>query len=210
MSRPATSAKRQTGEIRRQQIAEAALRIIAAHGLQRLTAAELGREVGIADATIFRHFRDKAEIVHLAVDYLCQRLEPLFPPAAAHAPLERLERFVQDRLRLAEEHGELFALALTSDRLREAAGDEGLAPLRALSQRSFSFVEECLRDAQAEGSVNSALPTGPGAIAVLGAIHTAAALQVMEPDSAQAAPRAVWQAMKTLLVSEPGSATRRS
>ena len=82
--------------------------------------------------------------------------------------------------------------------------------LRALSQRSFSFVEECLRDAQAEGSVNPALPTGPGAIAVLGAIHTAAALQVMQPDSAQAAPEAVWQAMKTLLVSEPGSATRRS
>ena len=117
----ASARKRLTGETRRQQIAEAALRIIAARGHGRLTAAELAREVGIADGTLFRHFKDMREIVALAVDTLRQLLLQDFPPPAGAPPLERLEQFVLSRVRLAQARPELYALAW-GGRLAEATG----------------------------------------------------------------------------------------
>lgn len=195
---PPRTRTRHSGEVRRQQIAEAALRIIARRGLNRLTAVELAREVGIADGTIFRHFRDKTEIVRWAVDALRQLLARDFPPPAHLAPLERLERFVQSRLQMAESDGNLCALAF-SDRLREAAGPEGLAPLEELTRSTFRFVETCLREAQAEGSIDPSLPLQPAAVLVMGALHSPAALRTLGCPDGVDSSLAVWATLRGLL-----------
>jgi AcrR family transcriptional regulator len=193
----ATARKRECGEVRRQQIAAAALRIISGRGLHKLTAAELAREVGIADGTIFRHFRDKAEIVAMAVGYLEQLLGHDFPPATL-SPLARLESFVLGRLRLIQAEPDLCALAF-SDRLLEAGSEHGLAPLGELMRRTRLFVEECLRTAQADGTIDPRLRARTLALMIIGAIQSAATVYTLEPGRQEDPPEAVWQTLKTLL-----------
>lgn len=200
---PANATKRQCGKVRRQQIAEAALRIISSRGLNRLTAAELAREVGIADGTIFRHFRDKQEIVLLAIGYLREILsQDLLPEHVP--PLDRLESFVQNRLRLAEAHADLYALAF-SDRLKEAAGERALALLTELAESTLTFVEDCLKAAQKEGTVDAQLPAHTLAIVLLGTIHASAALRTLRHWRTEDPPDAVWKTLK-LLLSRSGAA----
>lgn len=65
-----TGAKRspaQPADVRRYQIVGAVLGIIAEKGLDQLTTAEVARRLGIAEATIFKHFGSKGEMLREAV-----------------------------------------------------------------------------------------------------------------------------------------------
>lgn len=189
---------RRPSEERRQQIAEAALRIISGKGVHRLTAMELAREVGIADGTIFRHFHDKQEIVRAAVDHLERLLFKDFPPPQKE-PLERLGSFVVQRLRMVQKLPEVF-LAAFSDRLEEAAGDEGSGLVRALVQRSHQFVQQCLAEAQAKGQIDPKLPLEILVRVVTGTLQASAfSHRRARNKAALPSPEDVWKTLETLL-----------
>ncbi len=62
-------AKRKTrgklsGDVRREQIVQAALRIIARKGVSGLTTAGIAKEVGVSEANLYRHFKNKDEILY--------------------------------------------------------------------------------------------------------------------------------------------------
>lgn len=143
--------KRQPASARRRQIVEAALRILNEQGVHRLTSAEIAGRVGIADATIFRHFPNKEAIVSAAIDYVEALLFENFPPEHPD-PLERLRLFLRMRLAMIREHPAIMQLAY-SDRLAEAAGEEGAARMRLIVMRSFAFIRQCLVEAQETGQL---------------------------------------------------------
>ncbi|MFZ1613040.1 MAG: helix-turn-helix domain-containing protein, partial [Holophaga sp.] len=66
---------RKSTQERRREIADAAIKIIGERGLREFTAAQLAREVGIKDGTIFRHFKDMNEIKLTVLDRLQELLE---------------------------------------------------------------------------------------------------------------------------------------
>ena len=55
-------------EIRREQIAEAALGLVADQGLRRLSMAAVARRVGLVPSGIYRHFKSKDEILAAVLD----------------------------------------------------------------------------------------------------------------------------------------------
>lgn len=59
--------------IRKEQIVEAALGLIAAHGVRRLSMAALARRVGLVPSALYRHFGSKQEILEAAVQLIGQR-----------------------------------------------------------------------------------------------------------------------------------------
>ena len=61
-------------QTRREQIAEAALSLVADQGLRRLSVAAVARRVGLVPSGIYRHFKSKDEIVAAVLDRLEQRL----------------------------------------------------------------------------------------------------------------------------------------
>lgn len=148
---------------RRLQIAEAVLRIMSAPGGRPFTVAALAEEVGVAEGTLFRHFKTKAEIVDAAIDLLAAALETSFPPevpAGAEggpAPLERLGMFVVQRLTLVRQRPEFLRLAF-NDRLADAAGPEGAARIESIIGRSVHFIRDCMTEAQERGDVDADVP----------------------------------------------------
>ncbi|AUX27910.1 uncharacterized protein SOCEGT47_085100 [Sorangium cellulosum] len=202
MSRP-----RLPGADRRRQIAEAALRIIATAGVHRLTAAEIAREVGIADGSIFRHFEDKRAIVTAAVGAFEAMLFEGFPPEDPD-PLERLRSFLLRRLSLVRAHPEILRLAF-NDRLVEAAGEEGAARVQASVQRSVAFVRGCLAEAQAKGAITSAVPVDVMVWAVTGILRGAALGEMAGKGEGQSiAPEGLWPWIAALLRGAPSAPTQ--
>jgi AcrR family transcriptional regulator len=61
-------------EVRREQIAEAALGLVATQGLRRLSVAAVARRVGLVPSGIYRHFKNKDEILDAVLDRVEQRL----------------------------------------------------------------------------------------------------------------------------------------
>ncbi len=61
-------------QIRREQIAEAALQLVASQGLRRLSVAAVARRVGLVPSGIYRHFRSKDEILSAVLERIEQRL----------------------------------------------------------------------------------------------------------------------------------------
>ncbi len=194
------STPRRPTEERRAQIADAALRIISSRGVHRLTAMELAGEVGIADGTIFRHFKDKKEIVRAAIERLEALLFEGFPPKVDD-PIDRLQAFFVGRLRLVQRLPTVF-LAAFSDRLLEAAGDD--APLvHSIIDRSQRFVRDCLAEAQARRLVGAGLSVDVLTTVVMGTLQSSAFLQ-HRARRPKATPEQTWATLEALLRASAG------
>jgi len=94
------------GDIRRDQIVRASFKIIGEKGIGSLTTAAIAREVGISEANLYRHFKNKAEIYFAAVvhvrDMITLNLEKAFLGGAA--PLTVLKRFFVFQISLMEKN----------------------------------------------------------------------------------------------------------
>lgn len=149
-------AYRESTDLRRRQIADAALTVIAEEGLARFTSIAIAQRVGLTDGALFRHFASKDEIVLAAIE----RVEELMfgEPLPDHADaFERLGAFFERRLKLIRENPGIVRL-VNSGELAHAAPPEGVARVAALKRRSVGFVRSCLEEAAAAGALGGAEP----------------------------------------------------
>lgn len=206
-----SSRTRRSRRERRQQIAEAALHILASRGVRSLTSAALAEEVGISDGAIFRHFRDLNEVVVAAIDVFEAAFEETFPPSAADDgegarasdPLEQLGSFLQKRIALVRKQPDLLRLAF-NDRLAEAAGPLGAVRVKSMVDRSLTFIHRCLSDAQAAGSIDPGVPPALLVWMIVGVVQGAAtrrrAPRMRGATFASASTAVIWQALRRSLL----------
>jgi TetR/AcrR family transcriptional regulator, fatty acid metabolism regulator protein len=63
-----------SNEIRREQVTQAVFDIVAHHGARRLTTAAIACQAGLSEGNLYRHFKDKNEILASAVDMIGEGL----------------------------------------------------------------------------------------------------------------------------------------
>lgn len=150
--------------------------------------------LGISDAALFRHFRDKDAIVAAAI----QRFEELLEGDIVETggdPLTRLGAFFVRRVEKARANPEILGLAF-NDRLAEIAGPDGAARVHRMIGRSIGFVRVCLDEAQQGRLVAADVPLELLVWTVVGCLRGAATAQgkqlVMPPD-------ALWAELEKLL-----------
>ena len=66
--------KRKSTTIRKQQIIEAARKLIIKKGSEHLTVRSIAKEVNITEAAIYRHFRSKREILSFLMSYISEAM----------------------------------------------------------------------------------------------------------------------------------------
>ncbi|MFN3480068.1 MAG: TetR/AcrR family transcriptional regulator, partial [Thermodesulfovibrionales bacterium] len=86
------SGSRLSGDIRKEQIVEAALRIIAKRGVKSLTTASIAEDVGISEANIYRHFNSKDEILQGTVEKIRKGLMSNLDTVSKMTDIPALER----------------------------------------------------------------------------------------------------------------------
>lgn len=100
--------KKLSTEIRREQIMEAVFQLAAEKGVKGLTTAAIARKVGMSEANLYRHFRNKEDIIRAAVEKIGEglignrdRVLASRVPALA-LPREKLKRLFIMHLRFIE------------------------------------------------------------------------------------------------------------
>ncbi|MDY0148657.1 MAG: TetR/AcrR family transcriptional regulator [Kiritimatiellia bacterium] len=68
------AAPKQPTEVRQQEIAQAALKIIATRGMKGLRVSAVARQVGLVPSGIYRHYRSKETLIDAVLDFIRARL----------------------------------------------------------------------------------------------------------------------------------------
>jgi AcrR family transcriptional regulator len=175
---------------RKDEIAAAALAILAEEGPRQLTARNLGVRVGMDGSSLFRHFESKGHILHAALDLFEAALSDTFPDA--EPSWSSLRVFFTRRLSLVRERPEIIRLAFNQHLLVVAGESAHADRVRKMVDRSMAFIRACLEDAQAEGLIAADVPAAVQVWVVTGVLRGAALGAIESPPcSASAAEHAL-------------------
>jgi AcrR family transcriptional regulator len=99
--------RRQPPDVRRQQILDAAERVLVRRGLDDMTMADVAQEAGVAKGTVYLYFVSKAELLaELRTRYL-DRLIDAMDPGPAGSTAAQLDRFVDELFAFSAANREL-------------------------------------------------------------------------------------------------------
>jgi AcrR family transcriptional regulator len=162
--------------IRREQIAEAALGLVAAYGLKRLSMAAVARRVGLVPSGIYRHFKSKDEILAAVLDLLEQRLLANVRAACEDSPrpIERLRSVLTRHIRFIRE-GRAIPRIIFSDDVHGGNPERKQRILDILGAYRGQIVG-LIRDGQQEGVIRAELDPETVSLMLLGIIIPAGIL----------------------------------
>ncbi len=161
---------------RREQIAQAALQLMAVHGSKGLSMAALARRVGVVPSAIYRHFKNKDQILDAVLEALRSRLMGNVELVREQTgdPLDRLKRLMVLHLRLILEYQALPRMLFAEELY-------GGHPER--KKRLFAIVDGYLREVanavrlgQEQGRIRTGIQADTAAVMFLGIIQSAAIL----------------------------------
>jgi len=159
---------RKRAQVRRREIADAALKVIADQGLGRFTSLAIAREVGVSDGALFRHFATKEEIVVAAIDRVEEILFGEAPPSHGD-PVDRLGAFFHRRIATIGANPGVARLVLSED-LARAAPARAVRRVTAFRDRSAGFVRKCLAEADRLGLLAPGVAVAEAHVLVFGSI----------------------------------------
>ncbi len=158
------------GEVRRDQIVQAALAIISSKGVGGLTTAALAAGAGVSEANLYRHFKNKEDIFFAAVSYVKERIAKNIELSLSgtDAPIKKIRRFYDLQIDLMGKNSGIPRFMFSdelhiSERLREKL----LQTMYAFSATLASFI----RDAQKDGSFRGDLEPKTTALMFIGMVQ---------------------------------------
>ncbi|MCC6346642.1 MAG: TetR/AcrR family transcriptional regulator [Nitrospirales bacterium] len=143
--------ERKNRETRREQIAQAALRIIAQRGVRALTTASIAQEVGISEANLYRHFKNKDEILSEMVEIIGNDIMESFKGifGSGGDPVGKLKRVFLFHLTLIESNEGIPRLVFSEEMHR--GNKELREKFLALITRYAEQVHLLIREGQEKG-----------------------------------------------------------
>jgi AcrR family transcriptional regulator len=159
---------RKSGDTRRAEIADAAMRVLVAQGARGFTAKAIADEVGVTDGALFRHFHSMGAIVEAVIDRMETALFSALPPPHDD-PLDRLRAFFDRRVGTILAQPQLSRL-LFSDHLTQLGGARCATRIEEFKSRSQRFVLDCLREAETARMLAAGLRPESASVLVLGAV----------------------------------------
>jgi AcrR family transcriptional regulator len=142
-------------QIRREQIVEAALGLVANQGLRRLSMGAVARRVGLVPSGIYRHFKNKDELLAAVLDRIERRLMANVQEALDESghPMKRLKGILMRHIRFLRE-GKVISIPrmIFSEDVRND-GPERKQRVLQLFSRYIGQVGEIVRQGQTEGCI---------------------------------------------------------
>ncbi|MGI6459835.1 MAG: TetR/AcrR family transcriptional regulator [Candidatus Hydrogenedentales bacterium] len=168
--------KKLATELRQEQILAAALEIVSAKGLKGLNMGAVARRVGIVPSALYRHFRDKEQILDGLLGLIEARLLAHVQAARQEAacPLTALEVLLKRHVGLIRENAGI-PLVVFSEEVY-GANSQRKSRVYEILTRYLKQVEDLFAQAQRAGLVSPDLAPGDLSVMFLGLIQPAAIL----------------------------------
>lgn len=163
-------------EVRREQIATAALQLIARWGVRGLSIAGIARQVGLVPSAIYRHFDGKDHVLDLVLDQIRQRLLDNVQAVQVETDdsVEALRRLLFRHIKLIRE-SEAIPLLVFSDQVYSGR-PERKARMQRIIQDYLEQVGKVVQRGQKEKALRADLDPGVVAVMFLGLVQPAAIL----------------------------------
>lgn len=191
---------RKPSALRREEIADAILRIIGERGLPAITISVIAEEVGLTSGALFRHFASREEMLDLAVTQGLARIDTTYPSEAGR-PLERLLELARRRIRLLGSDPGLSWL-LRSEEALVTLPHGAVSAIKKVAARSKGYILDALREAAAEGSIRCDIDAEILLVPFVGTVHAligARGAQRFATEDMEAHTEEVLQALVMLL-----------
>jgi AcrR family transcriptional regulator len=163
-------------QVRQEQIAQAALDVIASHGLSGLNVGAVARRVGIVPSAIYRHFENMDQVLDAVLDMIGRKL--LDNAAVAS---NETDNAIEQLKRLLDRHMTLIRQNEAMPRVVFSAGIYTTDTKRR--QRMYDIIQQYLlriahivRDGQASGHIRAEMDPDIVAVMFLGLIQPSAIL----------------------------------
>jgi AcrR family transcriptional regulator len=163
-------------EVRKEQIAQAALGLIAAKGLRNLSIAGVARRVGIVPSAIYRHFKDKDELINSVLTHIQALLLDNVKQVCQEtsSPIDRLRRLLFLHIRLIRENLGIPRIVFSEDVY--LGPSERRRRVYQIVTNYLSRVEGIVRDGQISGEILSDIDAATLSVMFLGLMQPAALL----------------------------------
>lgn len=163
-------------EVRRDQIAQAALGLISSQGMSALRISGLSRRVGVAPSAIYHHFRNKDEVIDAVLDLLEKRLVGNVQAVAGKAadPLAQLKEILVRHVRLILEHSALPRILFSEEIY--GGKPERKAKLHTIIMNYLGEVARIIGEGQRQNRIRSDASAATLAVMFLGLVQPTAIL----------------------------------
>lgn len=162
--------------IRREQIAHAALALVARQGLRHLNVAAIARAVGLVPSALYRHFPGKDEVIDAVLALVRDRLLENVRAVSAEVddPFERLHRLLARHVALIRANQALPRLVF-SEEVFDGPPARRRAMFRGI-QAYLDGVAGIVAEGQASGAIRADVDPATVSVLFLGLVQPAAIL----------------------------------
>jgi len=180
------------------------LSLVAAHGVNRLSMASVARRVGLVPSGIYRHYKNKDEMILAALDRIDARLKANIREAAAECPdpVDQLRSLLMRHVRVIREGRAVPRIIFSDD--GHAGHPQRTARVQQILGAYLGRIGELIRQGQQEGKVREDLDPATAALLFLGIVVPAGILWHMTDggfDVTKHAERA-WQIFRRAILAE--------
>lgn len=163
-------------EVRKKQIVQAALSLISSHGLKGLNIAGIASQVGLVPSALYRHFKNKDQVIDAILDFVQERLLENVRVVTGETPdaLRRLQRLLILHIQLIRENQGILRVVFSEEVMD--GPQERKARVQNTVETYLSAVADMVCQGQEEGVIKGDLEAGSVSVAFLGMIQPAAIL----------------------------------
>lgn len=162
-------------EIRQDQLAQAALSLIAAYGLKGLSVARVARRIGLVPSAVYRHFSSKDKLLSSVLDLIGKRLLSNVAVASTGGDtLEALRVLLMGHVRMIRENRGILQVVLSED--VHNGHPERKARVHALVKGYLGKLAEMVARGQANGEIRPDADPATVSLMLLGLVQPAAIL----------------------------------
>jgi AcrR family transcriptional regulator len=148
----AKRARRMTAAERKQQIVEVTMDLVAKNGVQSTTTSRIAAAAGISEATLYRHFASRREMLLAAMDLVYERVFKVIHTAENENALERLRAIGRYHAGIIADNTEGFVHPLFE--FVAAPPESGLRePLAERQRAAIASISDILEEGKEQGLV---------------------------------------------------------
>ncbi len=142
---------------RRDRLIITTIEILDELGIQGLSTREIAKRQGVSEATIFRHFKSKNELLSAVLDYFTQFDEDIFLTTRLKniGPLEAILFLISSSVEYYENYPAITSIMQLMDVFRYEPELE--VKVKSIVTNHFQFVKSLVEDAQKVGELQSDL-----------------------------------------------------
>ena len=173
-------AKKTSTDVRQEQIAVAALELVAERGMKALQVADIARRVGVVPSAIYRHYKSKGDILDTVLQLVGQRLQEnvLGVCDETSDALQRLELLLMRHAKLLTTYRAIQSVIFSEEIYGGTSEQRNKAA--SIVKPYMRAIMRIVSEGQKDGAIRDDLRARTVAVMVMGIIQPAAIIAHLE------------------------------